>query len=93
VLWYRFLGTNLEEYLRSRGAKVLLIGGLVTSCCVLLTTVGAFFRGFRPIVIDDCCGDRTHERHAAALDTYNYVMKRVLLADVLAKSKAELAAL
>uniref|UniRef100_A0A0G4HQD9 Isochorismatase-like domain-containing protein n=1 Tax=Chromera velia CCMP2878 TaxID=1169474 RepID=A0A0G4HQD9_9ALVE len=62
-----FLDTGLDTYLRSRGIRTLLIGGLVTSACVLLAASGAFQRGYRPLVVEDCCGDRSVDLHRQTL--------------------------
>jgi len=46
------------------------VAGLVTSACILMSTMGAFLRGYHVTVIEDCCGDRTREKHQAIMDIY-----------------------
>jgi nicotinamidase-related amidase len=65
-----FLGTDLEEVLRSRRVQALLIAGLVTSVCVLFTATAAYLRHMVPIVVSDACAD-TPEHHDAALRMYH----------------------
>ena len=73
-----FLGTNLEECLRKKGVRKVFICGLLTSACVLATTIGAFFRGFHTFLVSDCCADRTLEKHESVLKLYeNYYFRLV----------------
>jgi len=71
-----FLNTDLDSYLKSQGKQYLVICGLVTSCCVLFTTSGAFLRGYRTVVVKDCCGDRTVEKHDNVFNVYGAYMFR-----------------
>merc|ERR1712137_282750 len=49
-----FFHTNLEEILKQHNIKHVIVAGIVTSCCVLFTASGAFARGFRVTVVEDC---------------------------------------
>ena len=63
-----FVDTNLEEVLRDIGVDDVLVFGIDTDVCVLMTAVGLFDRGFRPVVVTDLSastGGRQH--HDAAL--------------------------
>jgi len=77
-----FHNTELESYLKSRGKKILIICGLVTSCCVLFTTSGAFMRGFLTCVVEDCCGDRTIEKHDNTFNMFGYLFTRSSLSQL-----------
>ena len=75
--WDGFLGTQLEETLQqcSAGANggniaQLFIMGLNTSCCVQHTAHAAFARGFMVILVEDCCADKSTERHQAAISLF-----------------------
>ena len=72
-----FLNTDLESLLNEEGIEQTFFGGLVTSACVQASAHGAFARGFCPVVFEDCCADRTVEKHKACLNIYgNYMYKR-----------------
>jgi len=49
-----FFRTNLEARLRENGVDTVLVTGIHTHVCVLLTAVGAFERGFNVITLSDC---------------------------------------
>ena len=71
-----FSGTDLHKYLQERQIERLLVAGLLTSVCVQATAMSAFLRGYRVELIQDCCGDRSLERHEAAIMLYgNYIYK------------------
>ncbi|HEY2192702.1 MAG TPA: isochorismatase family protein [Actinomycetospora sp.] len=66
-----FAGTSLAASLRSRGVDTVVVAGVSTSGCVRATATDALAAGFRPIVVDEACGDRTaalHRQNLADLD-------------------------
>eukprot|EP01130_Rhizamoeba_saxonica_P017627 TRINITY_DN8585_c0_g1_i1.p1 TRINITY_DN8585_c0_g1~~TRINITY_DN8585_c0_g1_i1.p1 ORF type:complete len:184 (-),score=30.82 TRINITY_DN8585_c0_g1_i1:123-674(-) len=65
-----FSNLELVEYLKTCNKKYLYIGGLITSACVLNTAFGAYFEGYRVSLIEDCCGDRSVERHNSIISIY-----------------------
>ena len=71
-----FLGTDLDEVLAERGARGLLLAGLVTSTCVLFTAATATQRGYLVKVVSDCCSDRP-EMHYGTLAAYPFVFDPV----------------
>jgi nicotinamidase-related amidase len=71
-----FFGTDLDEVLAERGARGLLLAGLVTSTCVLFTATTATQRGYLVKVVSDCCSDRP-EMHQATLAAYPFVFDTV----------------
>jgi nicotinamidase-related amidase len=72
-----FLNTELEEILKKAGIQQTFFAGLVTSACVQASAHGAFARGFCPVLFEDCCADRTVEKHLACLNIYGgYMYKR-----------------
>lgn len=62
-----FIGTSLDQLLKSRGVDTVLIAGTTTSGCVRATAVDACSYGYRTAVIGDAVGDRSQERHWASL--------------------------
>ncbi|WP_374521773.1 isochorismatase family protein [Hydrogenophaga sp.] len=62
-----FFGTTLAPWLTARGVQTLLVAGCVTSGCVRASVVDAMCWGFRPVVIEDCVGDRAIGPHEASL--------------------------
>lgn len=82
-----FFGTQLAAWLTARGVRTLLVGGCTTSGCVRASVVDAMSWGFRPIVVEDCVGDRALGAHHANLfdmrskyadvDPWNVVAKSI----------------
>ena len=62
-----FYQTDLEPMLRNRGIETLLVCGVTTEVCVNTTVREANDRGFRCIVLSDCCASYFPEFHAAGL--------------------------
>jgi len=62
-----FFGTPLTQWLAQRGVQTLVIAGAVTSGCVRASVVDAMSWGFRPVVLDDCVGDRALAPHDASI--------------------------
>ena len=48
-----FAGTNLEQILRSRGIRTVLIEGVATNVCVESTLRDAYHREFFPVMVTD----------------------------------------
>ena len=66
----------LPAYLEKHQKRYLLIAGLVTSVCVLLTAATAAQRGYLVGVVEDCCADRP-EAHEQVLQGYPFIFDRV----------------
>jgi nicotinamidase-related amidase len=62
-----FYQTDLELMLRNRGIDTLFVCGVTTEVCVNTTVREANDRGFRCIVLADCCASYFPEFHAAGL--------------------------
>jgi maleamate amidohydrolase len=62
-----FFGTDLAAWLTARQVRTLIVGGCVTSGCVRASVVDAMCHGFRPVVVEDCVGDRAIAPHVANL--------------------------
>jgi nicotinamidase-related amidase len=62
-----FYQTDLDLMLRNRGIETLLVGGVTTEVCVNTTVREANDRGYRCVVLADCCASYFPEFHAAGL--------------------------
>jgi nicotinamidase-related amidase len=62
-----FYQTDLELMLKNRSIETLLVCGVTTEVCVNTTVREANDRGFRCIVLSDCCASYFPEFHAAGL--------------------------
>jgi biuret amidohydrolase len=62
-----FYQTDLEIMLHSRAISTLLVCGVTTEVCVNTTVREGNDRGFRCIVLSDCCGSYFPEFHEAGL--------------------------
>ena len=62
-----FFGTHLASALAMKGIKTLFITGATTSGCVRASAVDAMCHGFKPVIVEDCVGDRSISQHEANL--------------------------
>ena len=62
-----FYQTDLDLMLRNRGIATLLVCGVTTEVCVHTTVREANDRGYRCIVIADCCASYFPEFHEVGL--------------------------
>jgi biuret amidohydrolase len=62
-----FYQTDLDLMLRNRGIETLLVGGVTTEVCVNTTVREANDRGYRCVVLADCCASYFPEFHVAGL--------------------------
>ncbi len=62
-----FFGTGLAAWLTYRSVDTVIVTGATTSGCVRATVVDACAHNFRPIVAEDCVGDRAMGPHEANL--------------------------
>jgi nicotinamidase-related amidase len=72
-----FYSTTLEILLDYLQAKTLIITGLTTDICVLLTAADAFLRDYKLLVPSDCTASIDASDHEQAL----FYIKKVLQAD------------
>jgi len=70
-----FQHPELLKYLQQKEKRFLLTAGLVTSTCVLFTTVSAAQTGFLTAVVEDCCADEPLA-HQQTLDRYRFIFDR-----------------
>jgi nicotinamidase-related amidase len=62
-----FYATDLGAILQHRGIDTLLVCGVTTEVCVHTTVREANDRGYRCLVVSDCCGSYFPEFHEVGL--------------------------
>jgi ureidoacrylate peracid hydrolase len=65
--WSGFVGTDLDQVLRSNEIRTIVVTGTATSVCVESTLRDGFFHDYHVVLVEDCCADRSAERHAATV--------------------------
>ena len=64
-----FHGTGLDEILRDRGVRTLVMTGVATNVCVDSTLREGFFLGYHIVVAEDCVGSGNQQAHEGTLST------------------------
>lgn len=62
-----FFDSPLRQILHNLGVDSVVVCGFTTSGCVRATAVDALQANFRLVVVEDACGDRDQQAHAANL--------------------------
>jgi nicotinamidase/pyrazinamidase len=78
-----FFETELTDLLRDLRVDTIAFCGLQTDCCVMHTAADGFFRGFRPVILEDAVTARTEDGHRHAMAS----MQRLYGAQVVASDK------
>ncbi len=65
-----FLKTDLDQTLRTLKVDTVVVAGISTHVCVLMTAMDALSHDFHSIIIEDCCAAHKKEVHQAALELY-----------------------
>lgn len=91
-----FTNPDVDRWLKVRGKRYVLVAGLVTAVCVLLTGMTASQRGYLVAIVEDACADQVDGMHDAVLARYTSMMERVTTGELVSrhgKWQAELARL
>lgn len=72
-----FRDTQLDALLRASRIETVVICGATTDVCVDTTARDAFMHDYAAVVLSDCCGASTPERHLHALDVLDHFFARV----------------
>jgi nicotinamidase-related amidase len=84
--WGAFYGTDLEQWLRRKGIRTILMTGIATNFGVESTARAAFDRGYELIFVEDAISSMTAEMHEFPVKTVFPRMGRVRsTAEVLAE--------
>ena len=70
-----FQNPELQSYLQENRKQFILVAGLVTSVCVLLTAASAAQQGYLVGIVEDCCADEP-EVHQQTLERYPFIFTR-----------------
>jgi ureidoacrylate peracid hydrolase len=62
-----FIGTRLDQVLRSNGVTTVVVCGVATSGCVESTIRDAFMLDYYVVIASDACGDYEADRHESSL--------------------------
>lgn len=76
-----FAGTELGRLLIKQGISTLVLAGFSTSFVVEGTARDAVDRGYRVIVLEDCCASQTEEMHQYSVQTVLPLLGEVVTAD------------
>lgn len=82
-----FYDTNLERLLIERGAKNIIFCGVVTDICVAHSVASAFFRGFNPIIVEECTETYSPSTKKKVIEYMkkNYGAKIISLPEIIGK--------
>lgn len=72
-----FSSSGLEATLRTLGTSCLVFSGISTNMCVDTTARDAADRGFKCVLVEDCCGAAKQSYHEAAQITFQRLFGRV----------------
>ena len=75
--WGAFYATNLDQTLRRRGIKTIILGGIATNMGVESTARAAQERNYELIFAEDAMSTMTAEMHSFAVNTIFPLMGRV----------------
>ena len=77
-----FCNGALEQTLQAGKKRFLLVAGLITSVCVLLTAASAAQRGYPVAVLEDCCADKSLTIHNSVMNNYPFVFERATVSSI-----------
>jgi isochorismate hydrolase len=66
-----FYKTDLDQTLRTWGVDTVVVCGIVTNVCVLLTAMDAIQNDFRSVIVSDACACHKSSIHEATLQLYS----------------------
>ena len=65
-----FFKTDLDQTLRVLGVDTIVVTGITTEVCVLMTVMDGLSHDFSAILLEDCSASRTKEFHQRCLNLY-----------------------
>jgi nicotinamidase-related amidase len=65
-----FFKTDLDQTLRTLGVDTIVVTGITTEVCVLMTVMDGLCHDFSAILLEDCSATRSIEFHKTCLNLY-----------------------
>jgi nicotinamidase/pyrazinamidase len=65
-----FFKTDLDQTLRTLGVDTIIVTGITTEVCVLMTVMDGLSHDFSVILLEDCTASRSKEFHQGCLNLY-----------------------
>jgi nicotinamidase/pyrazinamidase len=89
-----FFKTDLDQTLRMLGVDTVVVTGITTEVCVLMTVMDGLSHDFSAIILEDCTASRNKEFHQACLSLYRdfalYPLLRIMTVDEFLKEVSSL---
>jgi nicotinamidase-related amidase len=80
-----FFKTDLDQTLRTLGIDTIIVTGMTTEVCVLMTVMDGLCHDFSAILLEDCSASRNKEFHQGCLNLYRdfalYPLLRIMTLD------------
>ena len=80
-----FFKTDLDQTLRTLGIDTIIVTGMTTEVCVLMTAMDGLSHDFSAILLEDCSASRNKEFHQGCLNLYRdfalYPLLRIMILD------------
>jgi nicotinamidase-related amidase len=80
-----FFKTDLDQTLRVLGVDTIVVSGITTEVCVLMTAMDGLCHDFSAIVLEDCSASRSKEFRQECLNLYRdfalYPLLRIMTLD------------
>ena len=80
-----FFKTDLDQTLRVLGVDTIVVAGITTEVCVLMTVMDGLCHDFSTILLEDCSATQSKEFHKACLNLYRdfalYPLLRIMTLD------------
>jgi len=85
-----FFKTDLDQTLRVLGVDTIVVTGITTEVCVLMTVMDGLSHDFSAILLEDCSASRSKEFHQGCLNLYRdfalYPLLRMMTLDEFLKA-------
>jgi len=85
-----FFKTDLDQTLRVLGVDTIVVTGITTEVCVLMTVMDGLSHDFSVILLEDCSASRNKEFHQGCLNLYRdfalYPLLRMMTLDEFLKA-------